>query len=299
MHNCVENSLVPEQKIIQKKLSNHKYYVTILIVSIILSAFSSQVFSQDKIYSFGVVPQFEARKLRSIWNPILEHLQQTTGYQFKLVIAPSISDFEKAFMNGDYGFAYLNPYHYILASRLQGYLPLVRDVGKKLYGVLVVKKDSGINHVLDLDGKIIAFPSPNALGAALQMRQELKDDFNINIQAHYVKTHDSVYLNVILGEATAGGGVQKTLNRQSKKYQDMLKIIHTTRAVVAHPIVANPLIPKVVIDKVQQVFLNMGKTQISADLLKKIPIKTVGIAMHEDYFPLNSMDLGRFYVFPK
>jgi len=261
--------------------------------------FSTSVYSQEKVYSIGVVPQFETRRLHSIWNPILEYLIKETGLKFQLIGAPTISDFEIAFMKGEYDFAYMNPYHFIMANDLQGYLPLVRDVGKKLQGVLVVKKDSGINNVSELDGKVIAFPSPNALGASLQMRQELHDDFSITIQPSYVNSHDSVYLNVLLGEAIAGGGVKKTLNKQALKYQDSLKIIHKTRPVASHPIVVNPQLAKSVRDKVLKALLNMGKTKSGMILLEKIPIKQIGVASLDDYLPLKLIKLDRFYVKPE
>jgi phosphonate transport system substrate-binding protein len=62
----------------------------------------------------------------------------------------------------------MNPYHAIRANKKHGYAPLVRDVGRSLFGIIVVKKDSPIETVSELDGEIVAFPAPNALGAALK-----------------------------------------------------------------------------------------------------------------------------------
>lgn len=255
--------------------------------------------SQQPVYAFGVVPQFEARRLHAIWSPILKQLNDRTGYRFALKGAPTIADFEKAFMRGDYDFAYMNPYHYIIANKTQRYQPLLRDQGKKLFGVLVVRKDSHINDVSQLDGQKIAFPSPNALGAALQMRQELHDIFHIQIQPVYVKTHDSVYLNVLLGKTQAGGGVQKTLRSKPQAYQQSLKIIHKTRQVAPHPIVVHPRVPQKVKQAVFDAFLAMGRTEAGKKQLAKIPIKQIGAATHADYVPLLEMKLERFYVKPE
>jgi len=279
--------------------SYYKKLSFLLPFTIFLCLFATQLQSQEKIYKIGVVPQFETRRLHSTWNPILEHLNKLTGYQFKLVGAPTINDFEIAFMQGKYDFAYMNPYHFILANQLQGYLPLVRDIGKKLHGVLVVNKNSGINKVSQLDGKVIAFPAPNALGASLLMRQELNDDFSIKIKPSYVNSHDSVYLNVLLGEALAGGGVQKTFNKQPAQYQNSLKILYKTRSVAAHPLVVNSNISKQVRDKVFKALLAMGKTKTGADLLANIPIKQIGKANIDDYLPLKSINLDRFYIKPE
>ena len=83
-------------------------------------------------YTVGVVPQFNARTLQSIWTPILQELERRTGHRFELRGSKNISAFEKQFMNGEFDFAYMNPYHFVKANKQQGYLPLVRDTGKRL-----------------------------------------------------------------------------------------------------------------------------------------------------------------------
>ncbi len=247
-------------------------------------------------YTIGVVPQFEVRRLYKIWTPILKELEKMTGQRFKLKGSPTIPEFEQEFMSGSFDFSYMNPYHSLLAYEEIGYLPLVRDVGRTLHGVLVVTKESGITSPRELDGKAVAFPAPNALGASLQMRQELHDQFNIKIHPKYVKTHDSVYINVLLGNTAAGGGVQKTLNRQKEQYRDAMKVIHKTRDVAPHPFVAHPRVPEEIRKKVLQAMLKLGTTEHGRALLSKIPMKKIGRASIDDYAPLKEMGLERFFV---
>src|SRR4030067_3564701 len=71
-------------------------------------------------YVFGVVPQYDQRRLVEIWQPILDELTRRTGLHFTLVGVPNIPDFEERFLAGDYDFAYMNPYHAMLAARRQG-----------------------------------------------------------------------------------------------------------------------------------------------------------------------------------
>lgn len=251
---------------------------------------------QKKHFTVGIVPQFEARKLHGIWRPVLDILEKETGYTFKLRGAPTIPEFEKEFIAGKFDFAYMNPYHLVMANEAAGYIPLVRDHGRKLYGVLVVRADSNIKVPKDLMGKTIAFPAPNALGASLQMRQELHDKFSIAINPHYVKTHDSVYLNVLLGKTAAGGGVQKTLNRQRPEYKEALRVIHTTDKVSPHPFAVLPSVPDEVKNAVQQALLKIGKTEQGKKLLSGIPIKEIGTASISDYLPLKKLGLERFFI---
>jgi len=249
-----------------------------------------------KTYSFGVVPQFEAKKLRRIWIPVLKQLELKTGFKFKLIGAPTIPAFEKEFLSGKFDFSYMNPFHLLISNESQGYLPLLRDHSKKLQGVLVVRKDSGIDSVKDLNNKTLAFPSPNALGASLQMRAELHDKFNLNITPVYVKTHDSVYLNVYLKQTAAGGGVGKTFNKQKDRLRNMLKIIYKTEPVSPHPIASHPRVPEQDRKIIADAFFDLANSESGQKLLSGIPIKKLGKASLTDYNPLKKMNLKRFFV---
>lgn len=275
---------------------NRLVVITILALITINTAIYAE--QADKVYSFGVVPQFEARKLHSIWRPILDLLEKETACKFKLRSSASIPKFEQEFAQGKYDFAYMNPYHMVIANDYAGYIPLVRDHGRKLYGVLVVKKDSNISDPKQLNGKTLAFPAPNALGASLQMRQELHDKFGIKFKSNFVKTHDSVYLNVLLDEASAGGGVQKTLDRQKNQYKDMLRVIHKTQEVAPHPIAVLPDVPVEIRDRIRDAFVKMGQSKEGQKLLSRIPMKKIGPASMDDYLPLKDLGLERFYVSP-
>lgn len=247
-------------------------------------------------YTFGVVPQFEQRKLFHIWQPILLELEKYTNLKFHLKGSAKIPDFEKEFLAGNYDFAYMNPYHILSANNKQGYIPLIRDGGRALYGVLVVKKDSSINNIHDLDGKTIAFPAPNALGASLLMRADLKKLHHIDIIPKYVKTHSSVYLNVALGLTDAGGGVASTLDEQKDEIKDSLKVLYETRHMAAHPLSVHPRVAKDVQLKVKQAILKMADTEHGRALLEKIPMREAIPADISHYQEINNWGLKEFWV---
>ena len=251
---------------------------------------------EEQYYSVGVVPQFESRRIAEIWMPVLEELEKISGLRLKLQASPSIPEFEKQFEAGMFDFAYMNPYHAIIANQLQGYIPLVRDSERQLYGIIVVRNDSPMQSVADLNGAIVAFPAPNALGAALIPRTEFARKHHIKIDEHYVKSHSSVYLNVILGKAAAGGGVQKTLSQQPEKIRKQLRVLYETTRVPPHPIAAHPRVSRVAKDKLRDAFVELGNNQSGKVLLSKIPIKKVGIASLGDYDSLRNMGLEDFYV---
>lgn len=262
---------------------------------LILLLVTPQAKAQEQVYTVGIVPQFEARKIRRIWQPIINYLKQETGYHFIIKGSPTIGEFEQELFRGEFDFAYMNPLHLVIGNKNEGYIPLLRDVDRTLQGILVVKKDSTIKNVNQLAGQTIAFPAPHALGASILIRQALEDQFNLEFKPRYAKSHDSVYLNVLLGKTRAGGGVLQTLDRQSPEYKAQLRVIYTTREVPSHPIAVLPTVPKEVAKAVQQALLKLGKSPEGKQLLRAIPIERIDTTSLNDYAPLKTMGLERFY----
>jgi len=266
-----------------------RYWISLAVLLLPLQSIA-------ETFTVGVVPQFEASKVFKIWKPVLAELTKRTGYQFKLMPSRNIPQFEKEFARGKFDIVYLNPYHMLLANKAQGYVPIVRDHGRALRGILVAKKNSGIKSIEDLQGKQVVFPAPNALGASLLMRAELAKQYHVNIRPKYVKTHNSVYLNVQSGLASAGGGVGRTYNAQPDKIKGELTVIHKTRKVSPHPVAVHPRIGGKARETLQRAFLDLGVQGQTAALLKGIPMKKIGVSSMADYTVLESLGLNEFYV---
>jgi len=247
-------------------------------------------------FSFGIVPQFDARRTHKVWKPLLMRLEAETGIRFRIVGSSTIPEFETQFLAGEFDFAYMNPYHVLKAARSVGYMPLVRDVGRTLHGVIVVPNDSPITRVEELDGKVVAFPAPNALGASLIPRADFTNVFGISIVPRYVQSHSSVYLNVALGETDAGGGVQKTLGQQPVEVRDALRVLYRTRETAPHPLVAHPRVPEQVRNAVRDGLLAIGATEEGRRLLEPVPIQRIGVATMADYRPMEAWGLDALYV---
>ncbi|MCG7985556.1 MAG: phosphate/phosphite/phosphonate ABC transporter substrate-binding protein [Candidatus Thiodiazotropha lotti] len=250
----------------------------------------------EAVYSFGVVPQFEQRKLFRIWRPILDELERRTKLTFQLVGSPKIPVFEQKFKTGIYDFAYMNPYHILIAKDKQGYEPLVRDGNRSLSGILVVAKESPYEKPSDLSNYVIAFPAPNALGASLLMRADLAELHGIEVHPKYVKTHSSVYLHVATGLTEAGGGVLRTLQAQDSEVRDRLRVLYKTRPMNPHPIAAHPRVPTEHKEQVRRAILDMAETPQGKELLSKIPIQQAVRSSIEDYSELREWNLEKYYL---
>ncbi len=254
----------------------------------------TQAVSAKETYTFAVVPQIAAVDIHKNWNPFLAALSSELNVTFELKIYPSIPQFEEALLKGAPDFAYMNPYHMVMAHKMQ-YEPLVRDK-TDLLGILVVAKSSGLKSVKDLDGKLIAFPSPNAFAASLYMRALLTEKEKIHFTAKYVKTHQNVYRSVALAVVAGGGGVQKTLEDEEPGIQDKLTVLYKTPGAASHPIAAHLRVPAQLRKSVEKAIVKIAADPKNKEMMNKINMsEPVGADYQKDYERLSHLGLDKYF----
>jgi phosphonate transport system substrate-binding protein len=222
-------------------------------------------------------------------------VEKRTGLSLKLTSMMSVPEFEKELAKSTFDFVYCNPYSIIKSVPSPGYIPLVRDK-EPLRGILLVRKDSPITKLSELEGKKVAFPSPNAIGASLLMRADLARLHHVSINPLYVKTHSSVYFHVVNGLTEAGGGVETTLQEQEPAVRDALRIIYTTREFPSLPVAANPRVPKSDREKVRKALLELSTTKEGKEMFARVPMQEVIATSLDDYAPMRAWGLESFWI---
>ena len=258
-------------------MKNFKYSTSAVIV---LMLFWCGTFPSDSSkateappvqYTFAVVPQFHSQALFKTWTPILKQLSAETGIKFKLTGHSAFAGFENELAVGKYDFAYVNPYHAVMANKKQRYEAILSDTEHKAQGILVTKKTSNVN-IGGLRGSQIAFPSPNTLASSILMRSDLKRKYKLDVKPQYLATHADVYMGIYQGTYKAGSGVVRTFNKLNPRIKSQLKIVHRTEKIPAHPIVAHSRVPQAVRNKVIAAFEKMSKNPSTKSMLGKIPV---------------------------
>jgi phosphonate transport system substrate-binding protein len=271
-------------------------FLGLLGLAAIFAVFSPPGMAGPHVYTIAVVPQMDQRRELDIWRPIVAQLERRTGLKFEIVGTPGIPAFERELLLGRFDFAYMNPYHAYLAMARQGYVPLVRDHGTLLRGIVVVRRDGPIRTVRDLQGRRMAFPAPNACAASLLVRADLKRRFGVSVRPVYVQSHPSVYLNVYAGVVDAGGGIERTLAAAPETVRSALKVIFITQSVAPHPLMAHRRVPPAVRAKVKAALLDLARTPEGRALLDRVSIHQLGPATAADYRGVGALGLEEFYV---
>lgn len=253
--------------------------------------------AQAREYILSVVPQLAPTKAHGDWAPFVERLGTDTSIKIILRVYRTFEEFETDLAGGLPDFVYLNPYHQVMARRTHGYIPLVRDGARKLSGTLVVRQDSLVKTVKDLDGQKIGFPDPNAFAASLYMRTMLKEKEKIDFVPQYFVSHGNVYRQVIVGSTAAGAGVNLTLEHERPELRAALRILYITPGIAPHPLSAHPRVPAGVRIAVQEAVLKMWTDDAGRGLLKKIQVHQPVLADHvRDYAPLEKLHIEKHLV---
>lgn len=272
--------------------SSRRTFLSLAAASI-LALTAQPGLAADKHYVFSAVPQFTPPQVFKEWQPVLNYLAADTGIEFELRTYDSIPQFEEAFSKGEVDFAYMNPYHAVMAKKAQGYVPLVRD-SEELKGVLLARRD-GPATVEELQGKVIGFPAPNAFGASLYMRALLIEQKHLKFDSRWLQTHSNVYRHVIAEEVAAGGSVMRALESEPPRVQEALKVIFETPGAAPHPLVAHPHVPAADREKVLKSLLAMLNSDNGRAMLKTIRMPGLIKADYaRDYLPLEQLRLEKY-----
>lgn len=247
-------------------------------------------------YSFSVVPQFSPTQLHREWAPVLARLSHEAGLNLELKISPSIPLFEADFLNGTPDFAYMNPYHAVMAKRAHGYLPLLRD-RQNLTGILLVHKNSPYTKASDLQNQTLGFPAPHAFGASLYMRALLSETVKLHFETRYLGTHTNVFRHIVRGDIAAGGSITAAFDDEVPEVRSQLRIIFKTPEVASHPLVAHPRLPESARQALTRAFLALAKDPAGQALLQNIRMSDPVNAHYErDYGPLEQLNIQKYIV---
>jgi phosphonate transport system substrate-binding protein len=250
-------------------------------------------------YTLAVVPYQLPLATHRDWQPIAERLSLRLGVPVRLRVYHTFASFEAELLQGAPDFAFVNPYHQVMAHRRHGYVPLVRS-SNELRGILVVPRDSQIQSVAHLSGSAIVFPSPNAFAASLYMRALLVGHERVRFTTSYLDSHNDVYRHVIMGHAEAGGGTRVTLARESPEVQAKLRILYETPPTVSHPLSAHPRVSPATRDTVIAAILELNNSVSGRELLKNTQLQTPKAADYKrDYGPLERLHLEKYVVMPQ
>src|SRR5260221_2710409 len=228
------------------------------------------------VHSPGVAAQqahaFYVRNRGSIalpaqyWNPILTHVSRTSGVPLELKLAKTAKDGNAMAEKGGYAFLYTNHFFTPERDRL-GYKVIARPAGPGISSQIVVPVDSPIQSLQDLNGKDVAFVSPDGFaGYWLPMDALLKA--KVKIQVVFTGNQEASSAQLKVNKIAAAGVNSSVMARYARRESFEYRALWTSEVYQDLCIMANPKVPADKVAAVRAALINMLKDPEGRQILE-------------------------------
>ena len=227
----------------------------------------------QQAYAFNVLNQRSIALTAQYWNPILTHVSRKSGVPLELKLAKTSKEGDAIAEMGKYDFLYTNHFFTPERDRL-GYKVIARPAGPGITSQIVVPQDSPIQSLEDLNGKEVAFVTPDAFaGYWLPMDALLKAKVNVKVVFSGNQEASSAQLKI--NKVAAAGVNSSIMARYGRRESFEYRALWTSDIYQDLCIMANPKVPGDKAAAVRAAFIDMAKDpegrqvlQAGADLLK-------------------------------
>lgn len=194
------------------------------------------------------------------YQPLLNYLENETGYTFQLVLASKDDHLDKKLGNSKIDFAAIGAVTYINSKESHNIHPVVRGLNDKnkaeYQSLIVVHPDSDINNIGEIKGKSFAFGNESSTQGHLIPRIELLNHeipLNELAEYEYFGSHRNCASAVISRKFDACG-MQDTMARELES-EGLIRVLYTSEYYPSSGIAASPNVDKDIIEKVRQALI--------------------------------------------
>jgi len=232
--------------------------------------------------SFGFPLQQSAAEMAKRWTPFLDYLSEKTGLPLEFKTAKDITSFQQQMMAGEYDLAFVAPHLYIQINKSVGYKAFANEKNGRGTGLIVVRNDSPIKDLAQLNGTTMAFASKTALMGTLIPKRELENR-NITVEGEYVVSLDSVYLSVVNGRFPAGGGEIRTFGVLAPELKSQLRVLWESKPIPPFTFIAHPRVQSPAVDKIKAAMLEMDRDPKGQAVLKALNMQGLDAVADDEY----------------
>lgn len=248
------------------------------------------IFTKNKVYIFGVHPLHNPEHLFKIYQPMVKYInKQLKGSKLKLEASRNYDTYNKKLFAGYFHFALPNPYQTVIAAD-NGY-KIFGKMGddENFRGIILVRKDGGINEVKDLRGKTVSYPAPTALAATMMPQWYLHKhglDLEHDITNIYAGSQESSIMNIYLGKVAAAATWPPPWRAFIKERPEIAKKVEIkwqTSSLVNNGLVARDDMEQSLVDELSAIIFSMHKSAEGQRILSAMELSRYEKAQYSSY----------------
>lgn len=237
---------------------------------------------------FGVVNQRSITLTAELWNPILRYVSARSGVPLRLKMGRTAQETTQMTLRGEFDFVYTN--HLFTPQRNKlGYRVIARFNTSGIRGQVVVPDDSPLQTLSDLQGREVAFPTPDGFtGYSLPMDGLLRA--GVQVKPLFAGNQESGMARMALGMVSAAGVSNQQMENYARREGFKYRVLYSSEPYLDLPVMAHPRVARDKLERVQKALLGMAADaqgrqilQAAADLLKSGQLQEFIAADNADY----------------
>lgn len=234
----------------------------------------------------GLLPRLNATEMTEMFSPLADYLSKETGEKVSLVIPKDFDAFKALVDAGQVDMGFANPLVYVQLKKNDASLEALglasEKSGTKFRGIIIARKDSGIDNVQGLKGrKLIFVEQDSAAGHIFQMLTlskaglDAQKDFT---KLPFARKHTNVAM-AVFNKAADAGGIREDDLEKMKEVVDLaqIKVIAYTDYYPNWPLFSTKKMSKATADKVKAALLKLKPNSPEAQKAAG-PAKITGFA---------------------
>jgi phosphonate transport system substrate-binding protein len=211
----------------------------------------------ERAYTFNVLNHRSVALTAQYWNPILVYVTEKTGIALELRLNRTSQENTAKAETGIYDFLFTNHFFTPERDRL-GFRVIARPAGAGIRGEIVVNADSSVRTLQDLEGRPVAFPTPDGftgywvpMDALVNAGVAVKPVFSGN---------QEMSIGLLRRDEVAAAGVNSTVAENFARRTDYAyRVLWSSRPYNDLCIMANPRVPKEKAAAVRAALIAMAK----------------------------------------
>lgn len=243
----------------------------------------------------GIFPRHNYTETFAMFNPMVKYLASKTGYKVRLETARDFAGFWENVANKRYDIVHFNQYQYLISHRDYQYQIILKneEFGEStIASVIMVRQDSGINSLKDLQGKTVIFGGDKtAMMSYLLPRHMLQQAGLTDGSYHpeFARNPPNALMAVSIGRADAcgiGDAIPKLRNIAQRINIDELRVLAKSEAFPHLAWAVKKEMRADIRTSIQSALMTLNGSEEGKKILERAKLTGLHKAEHSEYQPL-------------
>jgi phosphonate transport system substrate-binding protein len=209
----------------------------------------------DQPFAFNVLNQRSVALTAQYWNPILIYVSRKSGVPLELKLAKTTKEGNALAEQGAYDFLYTNHFFTPERDRL-GFRVIARPAGRGIQGQIVVPQDSPIKSLQELNGKEVAFPSPDAF-AAYFLPMDALIKAKVDVKQVFTSNQEASLAQLKIGTVAAATVNDQIIQRYARREGFEYRLLWNSEVYNDLCVMVSTKVPKEKVATVREAFVSM------------------------------------------